>query len=187
MTEFEYLAVFISIILGLGVTHLLLGLGHMIHHRSQIVVDRTHLLWTATTFLILVLNWWVFFQWQTFEVWTFDVFLLAIIWAVLIYLMVVVLFPPGVAVNESYGEVFEQNRRWFLCFWVAATSVDIGFTAIRGELTDPPLYLPFLLHLIVLGIIGIFVEQRKYQIFLAGYALAVTLAWVFLVRRLLPA
>jgi len=67
MTEFEYLAVLVSLILGLGVTHLWAGVGQMIHRRGRTKLDPAHVLWTAATFWTLILNWWVFFQSRRFD------------------------------------------------------------------------------------------------------------------------
>ena len=185
MTEFEYLAVLVSIILGLGITHLLAGVGRTIHRRAESNVDALHSLWSAATFWILVLNWWVFFQSRTFTNWSFGVFLVVIVWAVLFYLMTVILYPPDLGEAESYGEVFERNRRWFLGLFVASSLSDVGLTAILGDLLDPPQYLPFVGHFVVLGIVGMSIKTRRFQLFLAGYILFASLVWSLLVRRLL--
>jgi len=50
MSEFEYLAVLVSLVLGLGITHLLTGVGRMIHRRDEFRVDAAHLLWTGAVF-----------------------------------------------------------------------------------------------------------------------------------------
>ncbi len=185
MTEFEYLAVLVSIILGLGITHLLAGVGRTIHRRAQSKVDALHSLWSVTTFLILVINWWVFFQSRTFTNWSFGVFLVVVVWAILYYLMTVVLYPPDLAEEEGYGEVFERNRVWFLGLFVASSLSDIGLTALRGDLLDPPQYLPFVGHFVVLGIMGMSIRARRFQLFLAGYVLIISLVWSLLARRLL--
>jgi len=54
--------VLVSLILGLGITHILNGVGRAIHRRAEIKADLIHNLWTVATFLILILNGWVFFQ-----------------------------------------------------------------------------------------------------------------------------
>lgn len=118
-----------SIILGLGTTHLLAGVGRTIHRRAESNVDALHSLWSATTFLLLVLNWWVFYQSRTFANWSFGVFLVVVVWAILFYLMTVVLYPPDLAEGEDYGGVFERNRQWFLGLWVASSLNDMGLTA----------------------------------------------------------
>jgi hypothetical protein len=185
MTEFEYLAVLISIILGLGITHLLAGVGQTIHRRDECRLDAVHATWTAVTFSIIVLNWWVFFQSRTVSNWSFGVFLVVIVWAVQYYLMSVVLYPPDMAEGEGYGEVFERNRRWFLGLFCTSALTDIGLTALRGDLFDPPQYLPFASHFVVLGIVGLVVKSRRFHLFFAAYVLVVLLTWSLLARRLL--
>jgi hypothetical protein len=185
MTEFEYLAVLVSLILGLGITHLLAGVGQMIHRRGQYKLDAAHLLWTAATFWILVLNWWVFFQSRRFEEWSFEIFLVVLVWAVVYFLMAIVLFPPDIAEGEDYARAFERNRIWFLGLFVASSISDIVLTGARGDLLDPPTYLPFTLHFVVLGAMGIYIKSRRFQVVLAAYVLGIGLTWSLLVRRFL--
>ena len=82
MNEFEFLAVFISIVVGLGVTHILLGLARIIHARDQQPVSSLHMVWTINVLLILLLNWWVLFLWADFLAWSFDIYLLLIGWGI---------------------------------------------------------------------------------------------------------
>lgn len=185
MSEFEYLSVLVSLILGLGIAHLLLGVGRIIHRRHETTRDAVHLLWVGAAFWILVLNWWVFFESRAVEVWSFDYFLVVIVWAVLYFLLAVILFPPDVTRNENYGAVFRRNRGWFLGVFVASSVADIILTAFRGSLLDPPIYLPFALHFVVLGGIGMFVESRRFHAILAGYVLGIGLTWSLVVRRFL--
>jgi hypothetical protein len=140
-------------------------------------IDSVHSIWTVATFLILVLNWWVFFQSRSVPSWSFSAFLLVIAWAVAFYLMAVVLFPPGMSEGEEYGVVFEANRPWFLGLFVSSSLIDITQTAVRGDLLDPPFYLPFVLHLVVLAGVGVFSSSRRYHLFLAGYVLIIGLLW----------
>ncbi len=185
MSAFEYLAVLVSLILGLGIAHILTGVGRMIHLRRTVKVDSVHLIWTLATFLILVLNWWVFFQSRSVPSWSFAAFLLVIAWAVAFYLMAVVLFPPGMSGGEEYGAVFEFNRSWFLGLFVSSSLIDIIQTAVRGDLFDPPFYLPFVLHMVVLAGIGIFYNNRRYHLSFASYVLMIGLFWALGARGLL--
>jgi membrane protease YdiL (CAAX protease family) len=79
-----------------------------------------HILWTVSTFQVLVLNWWVFFRSRDVAEWTFGGFVLVVTWAVIFYLLAVVLYPPDLKQSEDYGEVFENNRVWFLALWIAS-------------------------------------------------------------------
>ena len=73
MTEFEFLAVFISIVVGLGVTHILYGTARLIHNRGRQKIGKLHFIWTLNVLLILLLNWWILFLWADHAEWSFDV------------------------------------------------------------------------------------------------------------------
>jgi len=185
MSEFEYVAVLVSLVLGLGIANILSGLGRIIIRRHEYSIDLVHLVWSLALFLVLVLNWWVFFQLSQFNQWTFEFFLTVIVWTVLFYLMSVLLFPPDKNGMPNYGELFEQNRNWFLGLFIASNLADIVLTALRDQLFNPPFYLPFVLHFVVLGVIGIIVKSRKYHLGLAIYIFFISLTWAFWVRLLL--
>jgi len=167
MSEFEFLIVFISVVIGLGVTHILHGVGRIIHNRGRIEVDTVHALWTANVLLILVLNWWVSFSWGDFTAWSFDIYLVLIVWAISLYMMAVILYPPDIRGDESYTELFERNRQWLFGMFILMIGLDIAQTALRGDLFSPPIYLPFVLHYALLAAIGIVVSNRRYQMFFA--------------------
>ncbi len=59
MTDFEFLSVLISIVIGLGLTHLLSGMGRAFYFRHTNKMDSAHLAWSIAIFMVLVLNWWV--------------------------------------------------------------------------------------------------------------------------------
>ena len=185
MSEFEYIAVLVSLVLGLGITNILSGLGRMINRRNEYDIDIIHLLWSIALFVVLVLNWWVFFQNREWTDWSFEYFLAIIVWAVIFYLMTVVLYPTDNDDEQDYGKIFLQNRSWFLGLFIASNLMDIIVTALRGQLFNPPFYLPFVLHFVVLGLIGLFVKSRIFHISFSAYILFVSLSWSILVRLLL--
>lgn len=185
MSEFEFLSVLISIIIGLGVTHLLAGVGRAIHQRSRTRVDTLHIVWTANVLLVLVLNWWVAFSWRNEADWSFGTFLLVILWAISMFMMAVLIYPPELEPGEEYADVFEKNRKWFLGTFIVMIGTDIGVMALRDDLFDPPAYLPFVLHYVVLAGIGIATPNPRYQNFLAWWVLVTILIWSFVVRRML--
>lgn len=113
MSKFEYIAVLISLVLGLGIANILTGLGRMINRRHEFDVDVVNFLWSLALFVVLVLNWWVFFKNSEVTDWTFEYFLSIIVWAVIFYLMTVVLFPTDKNTSQDYGKIFIQNQSWF--------------------------------------------------------------------------
>lgn len=185
MSKFEYIAVLVSLILGLGITNILTGLGRIINRRHEFKIDTVHFMWSLALFVVLVLNWWVFFKNSEITNWTFEYFLLIIVWAVIFYLMTVVLFPTDKNSDQDYGTIFQKNRSWFLGLFIASNLMDIAVTALRDQLFNPPIYLPFVLHFAILGAIGLVVKSRRYHLAFASYILLISLTWSFVVRLLL--
>jgi hypothetical protein len=185
MNEFEFLAVFISIVVGLGVTHILYGLARIIHNRDSLRLDTLHFIWTVNVLLILLLNWWVLFLWADYPEWSFDIYLLLIGWGITLYMLSVVLYPPDTRREETYGMLFEKNRKWLFGAFIVFILLDIAQTAVRGQLFEPKIYLPFVLQYGVLAAIGIPVGNRRYQLFYAWYTLVTLTLWCLFVRRLL--
>jgi hypothetical protein len=176
MTEFEYLAVFMSIIFGISTTHILTGAIRSIY-RGQ--VNHTHFVLTAFFFFVLILNWWVGFKWAQNEIWHFGHFIVIVIWSISHYVAAITLYPPQAASAEH---PFEYRHNWFLIAFSAAAALDIAQTSVRGDLFNPPAYLPFVSHYIVVSMIAIFINKKMFHRVLAWYLLLVTITWTFIQR-----
>lgn len=178
MSEFEFLSVLISIIIGLGLTHILTGSMRAIFGGRA---TENQLVYTAFVILVLVLNWWVIFSWRDHQNWSFDAFLVLIVWAISHFIVAITLYPP-------YGNdpvPFEANRRWFLWSFFAMTLLDIAQTFARGDLFEPWYYLAFVLHFSVLALVGIFFQSPVIHRLLSWWFLVVILTWSLGVRRFL--
>ncbi|MDJ0792774.1 MAG: hypothetical protein QNI98_00930 [Woeseiaceae bacterium] len=55
MGVFEYLGVLISVIMGLGVTHLATGASKLIHNRDSVKFYLPHALWTVNVLIFILL------------------------------------------------------------------------------------------------------------------------------------
>src|SRR6266700_3972416 len=93
MSSFEFIAALMSIIIGLGVTNLLAGAGRAFYRRRENPLDEVHLVLTVATLLLLALQWWVTFKWNTEVNWSFDKFLVLIVWTITLYMLTVFLYP----------------------------------------------------------------------------------------------
>ena len=179
MSEFEYIAVFISIIFGISVTHVLAGVIRSIY-RGQI--DETHFVLTAFFFLVMILNWWTGYSLQSQEVWSFDLFLIIIIWSVSHYVAAITLYPPQTAGDDR---TFDYRRNWFFWAFIGVAMTDILQTAVRGQVFTPWFFLPFVLHYVAVAVFAIFINKPGFHRWIAWYLLISIVIWSFAVRRFL--
>lgn len=93
MTAFEYLAVLISIVLGLGATELLAGVQRLAHARDRVRFHWLPLTWAGLVFVALVQWWWAAFGLRHQADWNFFSFLLILLVPVLLYLAAALVLP----------------------------------------------------------------------------------------------
>ena len=185
MSDFEFLSVLVSIVIGLGLTHLLGGLGHAFYYRHTHKLDAAHLGWTVAVFFVLVLNWWVFLLWRDFNAWTFSAFFTIIMWTTSMYVMALALYPPGRSQDVDYRILFDSNRTWFLATFTIMCLFDLLVTYMRDQVIPEPSYLAFVGHLAVIAAIGIIVRKRFFDLASGWYIAIVMILWSFGVRETL--
>jgi hypothetical protein len=117
LSLFEYVMIPPAIVLGLAITHILSGLGRIVHrlagHGSPIRMDVVHLTWVAHIFSWIVFFWWYSYAWTTRFEWSLLVFVFLILYAVALYLMCVVLIPSDLDEVEDFESYFLSLRTWF--------------------------------------------------------------------------
>src|SRR5437016_5904903 len=134
MAAFEYLSVLISIILALGMTRVLGGVGEMLQARSHRRVYWVHAIWIVNLFLYLVIAWWIFYRWRNQEPWTFFLFVFVLISPTILFLASLLLFPSESALDEfvDYKKHFYANHRAFFSIFSMFTLVDFADTLLKG-------------------------------------------------------
>jgi hypothetical protein len=185
MSSFEFISILMSIIIGLGVTNLLAGTGRAFYRRRQNPMDEVHVVFTAATLLVLVLNWWVAFKWNSEAVWSFDKFLALIVWTIALYMLTIFLYPPDLSQEEEHRGRFQRNRAGYYSTFIAFCLLDIAQTAIRGDLFHPIWSVPFVGQYAVLAGGGLVAGRRGYDRFFAWYLLITLLIWSLVLRRYL--
>lgn len=108
MDEFNYLSVLISIILGLGITRLLKGLGQQIEFRAEIRSYWPSLCWAMTLLLIHVQTWWSMFGLRFVTNWSFLAFLVVLLQPIVLYLQAALILPSMIA-----GEKVDLRRHYY--------------------------------------------------------------------------
>ena len=134
MNAFDYLSVLISIILALGMTRVLAGVGEMLQARLHRRIYWVHVVWIVNLFLYLVVAWWIFYRWRNQQTWTFFLFLFVLISPTILYLASLLLFPPESDLEEmlDYKTHYYANHRVFFILFALFTPVDIVDSLLKG-------------------------------------------------------
>ncbi|MDH3806814.1 MAG: hypothetical protein OEU90_15275, partial [Gammaproteobacteria bacterium] len=130
MSTFEFIAVLLSIIFGLAIANLLSG---MLQAFLQRELTDTRLAWSLFVGNILLVNWWVFFQWSDHSDWRFHEFLYLALWATIHYLLAVALYPHKFLTDYSEN----LQRKFILITLLVHVALDVGEKVVRGDLFDP--------------------------------------------------
>jgi hypothetical protein len=132
LSLFEYIAVLTSIIVGLGIAHLLRGLAQLVQHPNRYKVYWVHLLWVGSMFLAMIFFWWWEFSLSEIEVWYFRDYIFIVLYAVILYLMCAMLFPSDLDDYDGYADYFMSRRAWFFGLYAASAIVDVYDTMLKG-------------------------------------------------------
>jgi hypothetical protein len=134
MYPFSYLSVLISIILALGMTRVLAGVGEMLQARSRRRLYWMHAVCVANLFLYLVVASWIFYGWRNQQPWTFFLFIFVLISPTILYLASILLFPPESAPGEfvNYKTHYYSNHRAFFVLFALFSPVDFVDTLLKG-------------------------------------------------------
>lgn len=173
MNHFEYVMVLISIIIGLGIAHILLGLGGIVDRLTgrgdRLRPSVAHAAWLAHTFLWLVLFWWWQFRLEViWEEWTIGVYFFLVMYAVVLFLIAVILVPRTWDGVTDLGDFFLRRRAWFYSLWIAGDLLDVLDSWLKGGMDYiavevGPWVVTYWLAAIALSAIGIRVRSIRYH------------------------
>lgn len=115
MNKADYLSVLVSIVVGLGLSHVLSGFGRMLAARRRVRVYWVSIVTALIVFLAQVQFWWSTFDYDEAILDNFFSFLIFLLAPILLYLMAVLVFPDfddDLAV-VSMRDHFYDVRPWF--------------------------------------------------------------------------
>ena len=183
MTEFEFLAIGISLVLGLGATLLLTSLLTLFVNRRQVDIDWIPLVWAFYILIIQIQYYAATWNMNSITEWTFLTFAMPLLLAGLIFLAAGLVLPIGQGSYPSDLRVyFEQDGKWA----VAALSVRgivaiIANYAIMGNFEFSGLGI-LIFSQSIIALLFFISKQRKYQIaftLLFGLVFFLTAAYIY--------
>jgi hypothetical protein len=179
---FEYISVLTSIIIGLGMAHLLRGLAELVQHPGRHETYWVHLLWVAFMFFNMIFFWWWEFSLATLDVWLFQNYLFIVAYAVLLYLMCALLFPTDLEGYSGFKDYFLSRRTWFFGLLGLSMVVDVYDTLLKGAEHIAALgweYKVFTVVFILAAIIGATTRRHRVQAAIVVILSAYQVQWAF--------
>jgi hypothetical protein len=137
VNRFEYVMVLISIIIGLGITHVLLGMVGILDRRlentGRIQLSFPHGIWTAFSFVWLVQFWWWEFRFSELDPeWSMTLYLFLVGYAITLFLMAVILIPRSWAGVDDLNDYFMRRRIPFFSVVLLTTGLDVIDALLKG-------------------------------------------------------
>jgi cell division protein FtsW (lipid II flippase) len=126
MDAFSYVSVIFSVVIGLGLSHLLTGISELVKARRRVRFYWVHALWAVLIFLGHIFLWWTMWNLRLLRNWNFFTFLLILAAPVLLYVAASFLIPKV----ESDARI--DLREYFYEHHSAFFSVNAAFTALMG-------------------------------------------------------
>lgn len=111
MNLFEFLLVFVSILLGLGITELLSGVVRIL--RGELPAGRLHTLWILIVFLVQGQMAWGLWLLRSVDEWRYPEFLLLLSGPILLYMAAAVLFPAAASSGNLDAHLMRRRRAFF--------------------------------------------------------------------------
>jgi hypothetical protein len=187
MNAFDYLAVLLSIVLGLGITQVLTGFAGMVRARG-----RTRMYWPVplqmlAVFLIQVQVWWALFALRGMTHWTFAQYLIVLMQPVAVYMMAAFITPDFSGSEEiDLRAAYFREARWFFGALMATTAFGLAKNlVIDGRLPNPTDMAGHILFPAV-AIVGMISRGDRVHKVIAVLSLAIYAAYIALLAVRLP-
>jgi hypothetical protein len=117
MSQFEYVAVAVSLVLSFGAVRILNGLSYVLNGEHRYWV---HTLWVLVSLSNFAVSWWAFWAASDVPSWHLGSFLLALTYPGLLYVGAALLIPGDASkVTEWRSHFYEVRRPLFLTYLVA--------------------------------------------------------------------
>ncbi len=154
MDAFGYVSVIISVVIGLGLSHLLSGVVELVKARRSVRFYWVHSVWVMLIFVGHIFLWWTMWNLRFIRVWNFFSFLVLLLTPVLLYVSSAFLMPKAEAGTAiDLRDYFYENHSAFF-------SVNAAFTLLlatnnwmlTGHLSPPLVTAAFAFWFVLLGV-----------------------------------
>jgi hypothetical protein len=181
MDDFNYLAVLISIILGLGMTQLLSGLGRWVESRASVPVYAPTIVWIVTLLVMHVQTWWSMYGLRHHQDWTFLQFVVVLLQPTTLFLLTTAVVPSSAsATAHDLKSSYFAQRRWFFGLLIVLLTVSVTRDIVLTGMLPATNNLLFHLLFFVIAVSGLATARESYHRLLAYSVPAVIVGYIAL-------
>ncbi len=149
MDNFSYLSVFISIVLGLGITQLLSGFGRWVENRSSFPAYAPTIIWSAVLLLTHIQTWWSMYSLRLHTNWTFLQFFVVLLQPIILFLLSSLVLPSTASSVGDLRRNYESQRKWFFGLLNVLLVVSVARDAVLNSALPSQYNIGF--HLLFMG------------------------------------
>ncbi|GAA5071645.1 hypothetical protein [Lysobacter panacisoli] len=132
MDAFNYLAVMVSMVLGLGLTQLFAGIGNMVQIRRRVKPYWLHYVWVVLAIGLHLQMWWSFWMMRVVQDWTYTGFAFVLLGPALLVIASHVLLPEMIDGTIDTERHYYDTRGVFFCLLAAAGAWALVLEAVMG-------------------------------------------------------
>ncbi|MDB5535661.1 MAG: hypothetical protein JWQ65_536 [Devosia sp.] len=178
---FPHVRIVMGMVIGLGITRLLMGVAGLVQHPKRAKLSAIHLLWAGSMLIELIHFWW--WQFALFQLtnWTFGIFFFLIAYTILLFLQAAILFPDNISEYDGYEDFFLQRRNWFFGLFAANFLFDATDTLIKGQAHWDKFGLEYYIQVpigLILCAIAIRTADRRFHLALVSVHLIYQGSWI---------
>jgi len=170
VSPFDFVAVIFSLIIGLGLAHLLGAIARLVEERERVALNWRTCLWAATVFLFLVAAWWGLWPMREARSWSYSSFLLMVVYQSALYLMSTLVLPSSV--GEEAVDLEAHFARIRSIFLLALAVVSVFAFLVNSSLFGISVFSAFAILPLtgaVAALSGIKFAGKAYQSFLSVF------------------
>ena len=175
LTQFEFIFVLVSIVLGLGLANLFGGISRQLQ-QSWREIEGVYLAFAFGVVLAIFVVWWGMYRWQAYGQFEFGTFVVIATYTSVFYAMSVVLYPRDVSIRS-----FDQIRKPFFITLILYGILEIPYYQ-AGGFVRAEFYWYTWFFLLVLCLAAVFVKRKLLDLSLAVFWFGVWSVWWFVTK-----
>lgn len=178
MSQFEFVLVFISIVIAFAVSDILASWGEQIRLRRQIRHYALHTAWSALLLFVMMQVWWSLWDLNTLSEWTFPEYMALVFPFLTLALMAYILTPNFDEPDNDIRRHYSDISRWFFslgALYLAAWAF-YSYVVLRSPIDEPGSAYRFA-GIVLMLVLGVWSNERLHVI-VAALAYLLMGAWL---------